>query len=331
MASVVDAQNVQVLLQSGSRVEGVLAETTPTEVTLRVGTSNRSLAVNDVRAVAFQNEPADLKSGRAAIIGGNYPRGLADLQRVTAGELPDPQMVRDLQFLLAYAEGKLVLSRGGDKVAAKDKMMAFVRAAPNSYHFFRAAEMLGDLAVARGDFADASRYYGAIATRAPWPVVKRQALLSEAQALLASGDFAAAQGKFQQVVDGAADTKETTRQTRMAEVGLARCLAASGAADQAVATLESIIAKNDSSDTELFGRVYNALGAAQQAAGNSTEALLAYLHVDVLFYTQPEIHAEALHQLIKLWKASDQQDRAVAAQRLLADRYAGSFWATVTN
>ncbi len=321
------AQHVQVLLQSGARVEGILRETTPTDLTMQVGATNRTLPVNEVRAVAFQNDPSDLKSGRAAVLGGNFARGLADLQRVTPGELTDPNLLRDLQFLIAYAEGKLVLSRGGDKAAAKDKMLAFVRSAPNSYHFFRAAELLGDLAVARGDFADASRYYGSIAARAPWPEQKRHALLLEAQALIASGDLNAAQAKFQQVLDSPAETKQATRQTRLAEVGLARCQAAAGSPEQAIQRLETLIAGQDSSDTELFGRIYNALGAAHQIAEKPTDALLAYLHVDVLFYTHPEIHAEALHQLAKLWQETGQSDRAIAATRLLQDRYAGSYWA----
>lgn len=321
------AQTVQVLLQSGARVEGNLAESTPTQLTLKIGSSDRAIEVNEIRAVAFRDEPSDLKSGRAAVLGGNYARGLADLQRVHPGELTDPNVKHDLQFLLAYAEGKLVLSRGGDKAAAGDKMLAFVRTAANSYHFFRAAELLGELAVARGDFSDAARYYSTIASRAPWPPLQRQAQLAAAQTLLISGQIDAAQHRFQQVADGTAETKPTIRQTRLAEVGLARCGAANGAPDQAIQRLEALIKAEDSSDAELFGRIYNALGASQVAAGRPTEALLAYLHVDVLFDTNPEIHAETLHQLAKLWQETGQNDRAAATTRLLQQRYAGSYWA----
>ena len=53
---------------------------------------------------------------------------------------------------------------------------------------------------------------------------------------------------------------------------------------------------------------------------------MAYLHVDVLFYADPDTHAESLYHLSKLWLVAKNQDRAAAAKNLLKQRYAGSVW-----
>jgi hypothetical protein len=78
---------------------------------------------------------------------------------------------------------------------------------------------------------------------------------------------------------------------------------------------------------DLFGRAYNALGRSHLLAKRDKDARLAYLHVDLLFYGNPEVHAEALYHLSKLWDGANRAERAVTARNLLTTRYAGSPWA----
>ena len=92
-------------------------------------------------------------------------------------------------------------------------------------------------------------------------------------------------------------------------------------------SVKKLIAENDTADTELFGRAYNALGDCLQRSNKPKDALMAYLHVDILFYGDSETHAEALYQLSKLWQVAKNQDRAAVAGNLLKQRYAGSVWA----
>ena len=80
-------------------------------------------------------------------------------------------------------------------------------------------------------------------------------------------------------------------------------------------------------DAELFGRAYNAHGDCLQKAGKPKEALMSYLHVDVLFYSDPDIHAESLYHLSRLWEETKKPDRAATTQNLLQQRYSGSVWA----
>ena len=318
----------QIQLTSGTRLEGQVVAASPTEVTIDVRGSKRAVSVSEIKQVEFAADPAELRAGRARILAGKYEAGLADLQKINPADVKSELVKRDLQFYLAYATGKVALSSGGGKAAATQAMLAFVRAAPTSHHFFQAAELLGDLSIAQGDFGDAVKYYGAISSKAPWPEYKMSAMMSEALAMIAQGDFAGAQQKYETVLAAKSDTKEAKRQRLFAEVGKARCLAETGAAEKGIAMIEEIIDKNDAEDKELFGRAYNALGDCLLKAGKPKDALMAYLHVDLLFYSYPEIHAEALYHLTQLWQQVENNDRSVAARKLLDQRYAGSIWAS---
>jgi tetratricopeptide (TPR) repeat protein len=186
--------------------------------------------------------------------------------------------------------------------------------------------LLGDLAVGSEDYENAVKYYGTIAALAPFPEYKMRALIAQARALVAQRKFAEAQQKFESVLADNSDTVESKRQKLLAQVGKGRCLAETSTPEEGIQLIEQIIAENDPSDAELFGRAYNALGDCLLKSRKQKDALMAYLHVDVLFYAHPDIHAESLYHLNKLWAEIKKPDRAVAARNLLSDRYPGSVW-----
>ena len=78
----------------------------------------------------------------------------------------------------------------------------------------------------------------------------------------------------------------------------------------------------------LGARAYNALGTALRKAGKPYDALLAFLHVDILYFASPEDHAEALANLAALWHEVHKTDRAIQAQETLRKRYKNSRWAS---
>jgi hypothetical protein len=49
--------------------------------------------------------------------------------------------------------------------------------------------------------------------------------------------------------------------------------------------------------------------------------LLAYLHVDVLYFNSPKEHIEALENLIELWEEAQHPERAERETQRLEERY----------
>ena len=77
----------------------------------------------------------------------------------------------------------------------------------------------------------------------------------------------------------------------------------------------------------LFAQIYNALGDVQAKAGRLKEAMMAYLHTQLLFASEPDSHAEALFHLAEIWPQLEQTDRANQSRETLKSRYRNSFWA----
>ncbi|MBP87184.1 MAG: hypothetical protein CMJ64_10770 [Planctomycetaceae bacterium] len=319
----------QVYVLKGSPSNGIVdaEQTSSSEVVIDVQGTIRRIPVTDIRRVTFVDEPIEMRRARDSILTGQIEQGYAELRKIDANSLKRPIVKADLQYYLAYCQGKLALSGGGDKAAAVRAMVAFDRANASSFHHFVAAELIGDLAVALGSYENATRYYGDIAKSGPSADYKMRGAVLLARALLSQDKFAEAQTQFDAVINSSVDTPAARQQKLVAQAGKAVCLAGLDTPDEGIKLIEELILNNSpDDDKELFGRAYNALGTCYLKAGKQDEALMAFLHVDVLFYANADVHAEALYHLSKLWAAIKKPDRANDARSLLNDRYAGSSW-----
>jgi tetratricopeptide (TPR) repeat protein len=220
------------------------------------------------------------------------------------------------------------MTEGGDKPAALKALFEWVRANPNNYHFYQAAEVLGDLSVATGNYAEAAKFYGdGGLAGAPWGDYQMRGNNAVGRSLVAEKKFAEALERYDAVLSSDLSTAEAVEQKQFATVGKAVCLAGTGKPDEGIAMLNDIIAKNDPTDVALFARTYNALGNCYLQTNRPKDALRAFLFTDILFYADSDSHAEALYRLSKLWNDVNRSDRAVQARNTLRERYAGSIWA----
>jgi tetratricopeptide (TPR) repeat protein len=280
--------------------------------------------VNEIRSVVFDEEPAELSQARLNAKNGGYANAQERLQQIDRDSIKRDLIRDDVEFYQVYVDGKLALTGTGEIAGAGRRLNDFVRSHPQSFHYFDAVELMGDLLMVAGKFPAAEKQYAEL-SNAPWPEYKTRAGMLLGRSLQAQDKHAEAIAQFDSALaaTGAVDNDAT----RSATLGKAVSLAETGRLDEAVGMIEEVIQHTDPEQRELQARAYNALGNSYQRAGRTKDALLAYLHVDVLYSTVPEAHAEALAALVPLWEAVGQASRAREARETLQQRYANSRWA----
>ncbi len=285
----------------------------------------KQIPANQIDMILYEGEPADLKKAKNQVLAGHYAEGLATLKKIE--KTPDREAVRqDIEFYKALCSAKLAMT-GNMKIADAGRMMkTFADANTKSYHYFEASQVVGDLLVAAGFYAPAAEYYARL-DAAPWPDYKMRAGVAVGRALLAQKKTEEALAAFDKVLATAAEGNAAQAQRMAASLGKAAALVALKKPDEAIKLAEGVLEKADPEDAPLMARAYDILGTAQRQAGRTKEALLAFLHVDVLYAAEPDAHAEALANLVDLWQQVHKTERANRAEKVLMERYPESPWA----
>lgn len=318
-----------VRMRPSGTAKGTISLMTSTEVTLDMAAGQKKqIPVNEIEAVTYDGEPPELKLARSEVSNGNFEGALKSLDKIDPAKVNRAEIKQDLQFYRAYCHARLALGGSGDVPKAGSEMRQFVKENPTNYHFLVAAETLGDLFAAIGRPELAFEQYSAV-ERAPWPEYKMRAGVAKGRILVAQKKYPEALAAFDAVLKLTTDEKGPAASLRLAaQLGKATCLAATGQPDPAITAVQAVIDNADPEDSELNARAYLTLGNCyRQKEGATKDALLAYLHVDLLYPGNREAHAEALSNLARLWNELGKPERALAATQLLKDRYASTVWA----
>ncbi len=310
---------------TSTTVSGRIIGISRTAVELDRNGVKKSVPVNEIVTVFFDDEPSLLKTARTRVRGSQYEDAQEALRKIPAEDVAREEIAQTIAFYKAYCAAQLALSGTGTIKDAGTMMAAFARKYPQSYHYFQACEVLGDLLVANGLFQKAEVYYSRVG-KAPWPDYQMRANVSLGRARLAQGKTAEALQAFESVLAAGEEGELAQLQRQAATLGKARCIAAKGKTDEAIKMVETILGKADPEQIELHAEAYNTLGTALRKANRTNEALLAFLHVDLLYFSKPEAHAEALANLAALWDEVHKTQRAVRARRILEERYRNSRW-----
>ena len=317
-----------VTLRDKSKKKGTISKMGKTVVMLDRGGFEDEISVHDIVGINFTGEPSTLRAARSMMEETRWQDALGQLQRIDPKNVPRKVIVQEIEYFKAYCTAKLAVGAGRDeKKKAIEQILAFVEANPSTYHYYEAAELLGDLSSALGDHQAAAKYYASVGS-APWADYKLRAAVLLGQARQAAGDFPAALQGFEYVLKSSLTGPLADRQKLLAQLGKAVCLAQGGDPEKGIGIARKIIADNDPKDRLLFARAYMALGACHQKQGKAKDALLDYLHVDLLFNADAVCHAEALYRLTELWTEVRRPDRAQQARTMLKAHYPGSSWAS---
>jgi tetratricopeptide (TPR) repeat protein len=309
----------------GPAVTGKIVEKNRDKVVIEVRGNNQNFPSNEILRVLFEGEPPTLSRTKDLVAQGQIEQAVDEFKKIDAASLPTEDMKQDYQFLRGYIAGTLATKGKGDPKNALTLLTNWVKDNAQSYQFYPAAELMGDLAVASGTPDQAAKYYGGLAA-APFPELKTKGSFLQGRALMASKQNADAKGKFQSVMEAKLSDPVSLKFQKMARIGIIQCDALEGKASEAIGELEKMVDEGDSTDGELFAELFNTLGSLFAAAGRNEEAVLSYLKTDQLYGAQSEPHAESLYRLNQLWTKMGSTQKAADAKQKLEKLYPTSPW-----
>jgi tetratricopeptide (TPR) repeat protein len=312
--------------KSGSTQTGIIIEMTKDNVVMEIRGSKQNFPSSDILRIVYEDEPAQFSRAKEQAATEQWDQALESLKRIDSNSIARPEIQQELRFYQGLVTGQLALQGQGDANAAMNRLREFGKANPNSYHFYKLSEMLGMLANSIGLSEDAAKYFG-VMSRSPVPEVMLQGRYLMGSALLSLGKTEEAKKAFNEAVAASADSASAKKYQKLSKVAINRCDVLDGKIPAAIESLRKIVEEGDATDSQLFAATYNALGLAHQKDGKNQEAVLDFLHTDLLFQSETEMHAEALYYLSQLFATIGDPQRAADAKSRLQSLYPNSIWA----
>ncbi len=315
------AEAIDQVKTADDSVVGTVTSVSALTVVVERNNTVREVPAGQIEAIVFEGEPAVLKTARANIGAGRYEDALAALAELNVAEIERRGIVQDIEYYKVYSAAQMALVGNGDIADAGSKVFAFVSANKDSYHYLDAQMLFGDLAGAAGKTQAAQTAYKTVGQTAPWPDYQARAAVALGRSYLATGQIPQASDSFKIALKMPDNAPDMQAHKLAATLGEARCLAATKKLSEATAMIEKVIKQADSEDTVLLAEAYNALGASYRASDRPKDALLAFLHVDLVYRSSAQNHIEALQNLVELWNERQMPERSAEAARELRDRY----------
>jgi tetratricopeptide (TPR) repeat protein len=314
--------------QDGATIRGSLVSLSPEAVEIEASAGIRKFSIVEIRELSFDGEPESLRSARRLLVRRDAQGATAELEKIEADELAglESRLQTEYEFLKLAAAGRAATT-AAEAAAVEIPLATFLQRNTRTHHWYEGHTLLGDLRAMQGKFAPAAEAF-AVLDRGP-AALQVQAAAARAGLYVQQGKFAEAIKEFQEAenVTTPADDVASVRQKREAELGRARCLALVGKATEGIAVAAGVIRGSAPSDKELLASAYTVLGGCQRAAGDmNDDAVISFLTVDLVYNLFPASHAEALYNLVALWNAANQPERAREAAQALTSNYPQSPW-----
>jgi tetratricopeptide (TPR) repeat protein len=307
---------------------GKITAMTATSITFeptKSGGGPPEIPVNEINRIIFENSPRSLIDAQKSLRDGDFKRVLELLEKESV-EDKRREVGEEISYCLAYSSAQLAISGTGDPIDAARQMFKFIRDCPNSFHYYKACELMGDLAVTLGKFADAQKYYAKLSD-APWPDYKIRAQVALGRSLLAQDKAADAEKAFDDALNNDAPGDLSEGQRTAARVGKARCMVFAGKTEMAIHNLNEVLDRNEGKQGEINAMAYNARGTALRKAGKPQDAIRDFLRVHLELNAPPDLDAEAVANLVKLFHDDHKALHEREMRAILNNKYRNSRWA----
>jgi tetratricopeptide (TPR) repeat protein len=306
----------------GGRVRGQVQSESPTEVVVQLGATTTNVPTELIQSIRYDGQSASFALGEARESAGQLAEA-AELFKKAAGETAGkPYPLQAALFREAEVLTDLAAVEPARIKDAKDRLTKFVRAYPGSRHTVAARSCLARIQLASGDFPAAE---AAIADLAKLPKGAERASVLRTKLLAKTNRHKEAIAELDKLIANSAKGSERLRTAQLAK---AESLAGMKDFTKAEALLREVIKATPAEDAAGQAPAYNTLGDCLRAADRTKDALLAYLHTDLLYSKDKEEHPRALHQISLLFRQLKQDGRADEFAQRLKTEYPHSRWTT---
>lgn len=285
-----------------------------------------SVSTANLRDVRFDREPNDLLSVRSNERSGALDAAMESLTKIQSdysGGNKDLQT--ELDFLMARIQAKQALTNPDGVAEALKSLLQFRNANKSNFRYLEACLLEASLH-ALGANMEAGKALLQEVENSPVTGFQLQAGVQLGRLLLASGNAAEAQSSFDKVIQQSSGDPDAVTAMYAAMLGRALCLKQQNQLDEAISTLDQVIAKAGASEDRILADAWVRKGDCLRQKNQTKPALMAYLRVDVLYPGEPALHAESLLRLSQLWGPAGHADRAQEAATRLAEQYPNSQW-----
>ena len=304
----------------GGAVRGQVQSETPEQVVVSLGNSTINVPTDQIESIEYQGQPASLQLGETNANAGRAEEALTQFRKAATEAAGKPLVVEAALFREAVTLADLAMTDPGRVKEAVGKLNAFLQGHAKGRHVVRAREALAKLQIQSQDFKGAEAN---LAELAKVPGAADKAAVLKVRLLLKGGDVQAAGADLDRLIAAAPDGSARQVELKLAK---AETLIAASKYDEAESLVRQVIAAADAEDAAIQSRAYNTLGDCLSAAARPKDALLAYLHVDLLYGKDKEEHPRALRRIEQIFRKMGQLPRADDyAQRLQQD-YPNSVW-----
>lgn len=313
--------------KSGGRVGGKITGGSKTELTIKPPTGDAvNIPANDLQLVDFDDATADLKLGLGDENGGRFD---AAIQRVTKSKADtkgdSPLLKGEFDYVLARITARMALADPAKRDEAITMLQAFQKAHSDHFRYYESVAFLGQVQLAKQDYEAARKTFDVL-SQAPWSEAKLASKIASGRILTGENKLDEAVQSFEDAIKSAGTTAADLARKYDAMLGKARALIAQSKHAEALTTLDDVTLNASPEDTALQAEAYVLQGNALQALNRPKEAVLAYLHVDILFKREAGYHAESLYHMARLWKTVQLPERGVEAEAALQSAYPNSEW-----
>jgi TolA-binding protein len=305
---------------SRGRVLGQVTSESAAEVVLQLGANTITVPASMIQSIRYDGQSASFLLGESRASGGQLAEAAELFRKAATESSAKPLAARAAQFREAEVLSELALTEPERSKEARDKLARFIRQNPESRQIGSAQECIARLQLSTGDFAGAQ---STIAALAKLPGFDSRAAVLRTRLLARQGKNADAITELDKLI---ASYPKESEQRRAAVLAKAENLAGLKQYKEAEALVREVIAASPAEDAGAQATAYNALGDCMRAAKRPKEALIAYLHTDLLYSKDKEEHPRALYHIQALFRELKQDGHAEEFAQRLKQEYPHSPW-----